>query len=253
MMKKKVLFSILMTMVLLTGCSQTNKLEKTGWILKSLNGQPALTDSTITLNFSEGKASGTDGCNSINGSYKSGGNKLTFGKDFMSTMMACSEPVMNQAADYITALNQTKSFNLINDVLTMLDKAGHELAVFKKQNTSDLAGTSWMVTGYNNGKAAVTTLITGSEITLSFALDSKLNGKAGCNNYSAMYEINQGTIKIGPLASTKTMCLEPAGIMEQEAAYLNALSTGSTYRMDGDKLELRNTDGLIALSLKKAQ
>jgi len=252
-MNRMILLTILMSTVLLSSCSQPNQLDQTGWILKSLNGQPMLTVSSITLNFSSGKASGTDGCNSISGSYKSGGNKLTFGDDFMSTMMACSEPVMRQAAAYITALNQTKSFSLVNGVLTILDNAGNELAAFKKLNTSDLAGTSWMVTGYNIGEDAVTTLIPGSEISLSFSMDGKISGKAGCNNYSATYEINQGAIKLGPVASSKTMCLEPTGIMQQEAAFLNGLSTVSSFRMDGNSLDLLAADGSIVLLLQIIQ
>lgn len=38
-------------------------------------------------------------------------------------------------------------------------------------------------------------------------------------------------------------CLEPAGILEQELAYLNALNTVASYRMDAGRLELYDEAG----------
>ena len=41
-------------------------------------------------------------------------------------------------------------------------------------------------------------------------------------------------------------CGEPAGVMEQEQAYLAALTQVVTYNVDGDRLELRSADGAVA-------
>jgi len=40
--------------------------------------------------------------------------------------------------------------------------------------------------------------------------------------------------------------------MEQEAQYLKALSTAATYRLDGNRLELRTTAGALAVTLSSA-
>jgi hypothetical protein len=40
--------------------------------------------------------------------------------------------------------------------------------------------------------------------------------------------------------------------MDQETKYLAALSTASTYRIDGARLEMRTADGAIAASFARA-
>jgi len=49
-------------------------------------------------------------------------------------------------------------------------------------------------------------------------------------------------------ATTRRMCAE-AGVMEQEQAFLKALESAATARMEGNELELRTADGALALSL----
>jgi heat shock protein HslJ len=44
------------------------------------------------------------------------------------------------------------------------------------------------------------------------------------------------------------MCAEPEGIMEQEAAYLAALESAASYAVEGDQLELMDTEGRRAVS-----
>jgi heat shock protein HslJ len=109
-----------------------------------------------------------------------------------------------------------------------------------------LEGTEWVVTGYNNGKGGVVSVVSGTELTASFA-DGGVAGSAGCNDYRAGYEIEGESLRIGPAGSTKKMCSGPEGIMEQEAQFLAALSSATVYRIEGDNLELRREDGSLAV------
>jgi heat shock protein HslJ len=108
------------------------------------------------------------------------------------------------------------------------------------------------VTGYNNGKQAVVGILAGSELTLAFAADGKLAGAAGCNNYTASFTTSGERIEIGQAAATRKVCSQPEGIMEQEDRFLNALASAATWRLDGDRLELRTAAGALALSLSAA-
>jgi heat shock protein HslJ len=118
--------------------------------------------------------------------------------------------------------------------------------MFIAQNT-DLAGTSWQVLSYNNGRQAVVSVINGTTLTANFGQDGQLSGNASCNNYTAEYTTDgKGSITIGTIGVTMMMCVEPEGVMEQEQQYLAALTTAATYRIDGDKLELRTADGALA-------
>jgi heat shock protein HslJ len=228
--------------------SGTNTLDGTSWMLVTLNGQAALKDTPVTLNFAAGKAAGSDGCNSYTGSYTADGTNIKFDQ-MASTMMACADPIMNQATAYMQALAKAATYKANAKQLTLFDAGGKELAVFNAQS-NDLAGTSWIVTGYNNGKQAVVSVAIGTELTANFGTDGKLSGSAGCNNYTASYQTDGKKIAIGPAASTQKACEQ--AVMDQEQQYLAALSTAATYRIDGTKLELRTADGALAASFTRA-
>ena len=85
----------------------------------------------------------------------------------------------------------------------------------------------------------------------NFAADGTLSGTSGCNSYSGGYKVDGDMISIGPLANTDMGCVEPEGVMEQEAQFLAALQTAATYQIEGDVLEMRTTDGALAVSFKK--
>ena len=229
--------------------SGTSTLDGTSWMLATLNGQPALKDTTVTLNFAAGKVAGSDGCNNYNGTYTADGTQIKFNQPMASTMMACPDPIMQQADAYQKALGQAATYKANAKQLTLYDAGGKELAVFNAQSTN-LAGTSWTVIGYNNGKQAVVSVIIGTEITANFSADGKLSGNASCNTYNASYETNGQNIKIGPAATTMMACDQ--AVMDQEAQYLTALTTAATYRIDGMRMEMRTAEGALVASFEKA-
>jgi len=114
-----------------------------------------------------------------------------------------------------------------------------------------LAGTNWIVTGYNNGKQAVVSTIAGTELTAAFGADGSLTGSAGCNNYTASYQVDGRSITIGPAATTRKACTAPEGIMEQEQQYLTALSSAATFSLRGNQLELRTAADALAVTYIK--
>ena len=229
-----------------------NMLAGTGWTLVTLNGQPALTETIVTLNFGTVlRASGSDGCNSYNTAYVADETTIKFQAPIAGTMMACPEPIMEQAAAFAEALEQAANFQIQGGQLTLSDEDGKELATFDEQST-DLAGTSWEVISYNNGKQAVVSVLLGTSLTANFDKEGSISGSAGCNDYNASYE-SDGTskIKIGPAITTRKACPEPAGVMEQELQYLQALETAATYSIDGNKLEMRTAEDAIAATFQK--
>lgn len=106
--------------------------------------------------------------------------------------------------------------------------------------TPDSGGTTGGVTGASGltfrvvsfGPAgAEQAVIAESPITATFD-DTALaiNGTSGCNSYSASLNPQNGFFTIGPVASTLMACESPAGIMEQETAFLAALQGVNGYR-----------------------
>lgn len=230
--------------------SNTNTLDETQWTLTTLNGQTALKETTVTLNFAAGKVAGSDGCNGYVDSYTADGTNIKFNQPFASTMMACPEPIAMQATAYLQALGQAATYTADALQLSLYDASGKELATFVSQS-GDLAGTSWIVTGYNDGRQAVVSVMAGTELTANFGADDRLSGSAGCNNYAAPYRIVGDKITIAPTFSTTRKACEQA-VMDQETQYLMALSTAASYRIDGAKLELRNAEGALSATFGKA-
>ncbi|MFQ3663550.1 MAG: META domain-containing protein [Chloroflexaceae bacterium] len=222
-------------------------LSGTSWLLKSLNGAPPAPGTQVTLNFDVDAFYGTDGCNRYRGPYQVNGERMSFNDTIASTMMACPEPIMQQATAYVEALKQTASFTIADQQLTLLDSSGAVLAIFAEQNRA-LTGTTWTVTSYNNGKQAVVSVLDGTTLTAFFGDDGQLSGSAGCNNYMTSYEVSDQSLRIGQIASTRKLCTEPAGAMEQEARFLEALATVTTYTIEGERLELRTSDGALAVT-----
>jgi heat shock protein HslJ len=148
------------------------------------------------------------------------------------------------------ALREASRYQVDGQQLTLLDASGKALLTFAAQS-QELAGTSWIVTSYNNGEQAVVGVLAGSQLTVEFDADGGLSGSAGCNRYTATYAAQEQSLSIGPAASTRMMCAEPAGVMEQEAQFLKTLETVATYRIGGNRLELRTADGALALSLSR--
>jgi heat shock protein HslJ len=114
--------------------------------------------------------------------------------------------------------------------------------------TNELAGTSWELVSLN-GKE----LIEGTTITLEFS-ETYLGGEMSCNGYGGSSDggkyikKNNGTFQLGdPFAVTVQLCTEPEGIMEQEAAYIEALMDATHFRLVENRLEIMNVDEGVAL------
>jgi heat shock protein HslJ len=221
-------------------------LAGTSWVLSALNGELPVTGTTITLQLgADGTVSGTDGCNQFNTSYTQEGSSLTFTQPGASTMMACPEPVMTQATDFMTALGAVDSFMLGEDSLS-LTSAGETTLAFVAQST-DLADTAWDVVSYNNGREAVVGLIAGTEISANFGVGGDLTGNAGCNEYFTSFTAGDGNVQIGAPATTFRFCAEPPGVMEQESEYLAALASVATYGVQGNLLQMRTAEDQLAV------
>lgn len=219
-------------------------LGDSAWTLAELAHESILEDVTATLAFEAGSVIGTDGCNRFRGSYEFSEGDLKIGQ-LTSTMMACPEPVMLQARAFLEALEHTRSATLDDRILVLRDGDGNELARLDPQPQT-LANTRWTVTGVNNGKQAVVSVEKGTSLSLEFDDAGGVGGSAGCNNFRASYSLDGRNISIGGAAATRRMCGE--AVMNQEAAYLQAIENSSTLRVEGERLELRNEDGALQVT-----
>ena len=125
------------------------------------------------------------------------------------------------------------------------------LAVLVVGSAAALAGSSWQATAINNGRQAVASVVADSSVTLEFGDDGKASGSAGCNRYTTAYRHDGAALRFETPAATKRECKRP-DLMAQEDSFLKALQTVATARFDDDRLELRTSDGALAVQLRRA-
>lgn len=221
------------------------------WVLQRLGNDAVPAAPMLTLDFSaDSRINGSDGCNRYSGSVAVVGNTIEIGRDLAGTLMACPGEIDARARAYRDALRQAARFGVDAGRLSLLEPGGRPLAVFAPADQT-LVGVPWDVLAYNNGKQAVTSLIRDTQINAIFGADGRVTGHAGCNRFFAPYTLAGERLTIGSAGATRMACAEPVGLMQQETLFLAALASVATWRIDGDRLELRTAQGALAVSLRR--
>jgi len=232
------------------GPSAAGPLTGKTWVLTSLAGKAPLAGTELFAEFTSARrVSGSAGCNRFAGTYRVSGSTIRISPS-ATTMMACARPIQRQETAFLNALSSARSFAVTRGALILRAPGGRVLARFRAQSQA-LAGTAWDVLAYNNGKHAVVSVLTGTKLTAVFGRDGRLTGHGGCNDYNASFEAVPPKLSIGPVAATRMLCDQPAGVMDQEAGYLAALETAATYRVQGSHLELRTAEGALAAQFQR--
>lgn len=238
--------------------SPTASLEGSTWSLASYvtpsgEEKAIIPETRITAEFNEGQVSGTAGCNNYFGSFTLDGDAITFGPTG-STMMFCTpDELMLQETAYLAILGTVKSYEINDGQLILKNGNGNAVLIFNQEEPVSLNGTTWEVVSYNNGNQAVVSILDDTRLTAVFGEDGILSGSAGCNTYSAGFEVEGESIVIGPAASTEIFCGEPQGIMDQESLYLTAIQNAANYHINGNQLELRDAEGALQASYQVAE
>jgi heat shock protein HslJ len=80
---------------------------------------PAVEDSDAGLTFNgDGTVSGSTGCNGAGSEYTVDGDQIEFAP-FVSTLMACEDPIMEQESTFHEVLNGTAAYVIDGDTLTL--------------------------------------------------------------------------------------------------------------------------------------
>ena len=168
----------------------------------------------VDAKFAGGKVSGFAGCNVYTASATISGATLKVGQA-ATTMKACEPAVSEVETAYLANLALSATFTAASDGLTIFDVDGKPILVYTAASANPLEG-EWNVTGYNNGKQAVTSPIAGSTLTATFTPDGQVAGNGGCNTYSGPYKLDGTSLTVGPLVTTRMACEQ--AIMDQETA-----------------------------------
>lgn len=216
----------------------------TQWLLVGYGDENTLTPvepgTTITAIFSEdGNITGSGGCNYYAGSYEVNDDQMSIGP--VATTGAICPVGSEQEQNYLTALGSAETFRLFGQGLSITYDDGRGILIYTSANLP-LTGTLWTLNAVEGEP-----ITEGISITALFepGEDGKpgsVAGSAGCNNYSAAYQVDQENLKIETPAATRKAC--ETG-MEEESAYLAAIEGDHTYEIIGDNLDLETETGTL--------
>ncbi|MDO8964920.1 MAG: META domain-containing protein [Coriobacteriia bacterium] len=199
----------------------------------------------ITASFDGKRIMGFSGVNQYGGDYTATSAGVLKLGELSSTMMAGPEPLMQVESAYLALLKDCDGYRIDAGTLT-LTTGGNDTLIFERAKTAELPGTGWTVTGYNNGKQAVTSVSIGSTLTVTFGTDGKVSGHAGVNSFSGTYEATDATVKVGALATTRMA--GPPELMAEEAAFLKALEASTEWSISRGRLEMRDASGATQIT-----
>lgn len=199
-----------------------------------------------------GTLSGSAGCNLYSAAYRINGSTIAVEPvDGTEAHPAAEQSLVQQENRYRELLAAAASYKVEGDRLVLSGPSGKDLLVFERSNQPEnvpLLATEWRLTHYTTGGGStVASPVPGTNITLVFDGDGTLSGSAGCNAYSAPYRVNETGITVERVIATKASASEPAGIMEQEGAYLALLRSSAGYRIVGDTLVVIDGTGRAIL------
>lgn len=156
--------------------------------------------------------------------------------------IGCSPTVEPSATDGEASDRETNVLNPAADVET--EAAGAEIdaeteieSAAADEMTEDminLAGTSWKLVSHNR-----VALLDETEISLNFT-DGQVNGNAGCNNFFGNYTQDGDVVMFSGVGATRKACDQ--NIMDQEAAFLEAISAADGVTISDGALNLRSGD-----------
>ncbi|PKM35755.1 MAG: hypothetical protein CVV06_14610 [Gammaproteobacteria bacterium HGW-Gammaproteobacteria-10] len=260
MMKRWIIFVLCSVLI---GCAtdasreenddkQQFKWDNIAWQLEHFiepNGETtSVKDGTIIdALFTRGQLSGSGGCNRYFGKFEISEESKLVVSQVGSTMMACSEIINKQERRYFDLLAKVGGYRYDEEarLLTLSDQEGNSLLVFNTKIQPALEQTQWQATGINNGKGGVVS-DKNTALANAYFADGKVQGKAGCNRYSANYTNQDGELRIDSAQTTRMFCTED-GVMELEANFLNVMARVIRYEIDGDRLKLLDKDGALLI------
>jgi len=114
---------------------------------------------------------------------------------------------------------------------------------------SPLENTSWLLTAYKAPNGTETVNVSkNTPVTASF-VQGKVSGTSACNNYQANYQVQNDSIRIGQIASTRKSCEDNVNKLEKD--YQVNLQSAAYYQVQPTALVLYNSQRVPLLQFTR--
>lgn len=190
----------------------------------------------IILFNTDGTANIKADCNSVHATYTTDGSSISITPG-PSTMAAC--PPDSQDAQFMNQLSNAAIYfidggnlyiDLFADAGTMRFVPQGSPPPNPDAPAGEADGSTFYLVSFG-AQGQEQPVLPGTQITADFA-DSTLTGNAGCNNYSGTLVSTNDYFVVEGIITTRMFCAEPAGVMDQEQAYLAGLGDITGYQWD---------------------
>ncbi len=242
---------IAMIATLLAGCAAPPEaLDGTEWLSLAVTeagaDRPLVDDTQIRLSFTDGQVGASAGCNTMGGAYTVEDGRLIVDGGGM-TEMGCDEERHAQDDWLFGFLRSQPSLVQEGDKLTLT--SGETVIALQDGEVAEpdlpLTGTTWTVDSIITGDA-VSSVPNGATATLLFTDDGRLEVNNGCNSGGGIYDVTDGTLRVGELMTTLRACDAPAA--QLESAVMSVLNAEEIeYAIDAGALTLMAGDQGLGL------
>ncbi|HSQ27034.1 MAG TPA: META domain-containing protein [Anaerolineales bacterium] len=236
-------------------------LEGTYWRLVSMGTLESPTIPGDEANFTalfvpqeggpSGLVLGSTGCNDYNAPYVANLKELKVNLPFKTNNSECPQDFWEQEQQFFLGMNSASTYRILGDSLQIPYDEGRQSLNFVatvpvvepgEGALTSLNGTRWWLV-----TIGPKTVLPGTQTTAEFAINpdgetGQISGSSGCNTYNT--EIT-GVLRVGPVATTKLFCAEPAGLMDQEFQYLDALASANSFAKVNNQLLISTQKGLL--------
>ncbi len=247
----RIVLLIIAVSVLIAACSGSDGETQMGtleglWAIETVADAESrlvrpVEDTSPYLQFADSTIAGNTGCNSFSGSAQIGADGTFAVGDLATTLIGCDPARTSQEANIHRALAEADGW-MADSTTAVLTTSGVAVMEMSRSDTS-LADSQWFVTSLNNGHGGVQSVAQGSDPTLNFGDDGHVSGTTGCNDFTAAFGTDAGSLTIGPVGMTKKLCGTPSGIMDQEHRMVAALNRADAYSIAGDRLTIHDVNG----------
>lgn len=221
------------------------------WVIVGVGQNTIVRDANmpyIYFDESDSRFYASNGCNTLNGTYKLSGSNVTFANG-LSTLQEC--PDVAYTSDISKALGDgvTLAANYEHkgqeSYIYLRNRSGANVLTLRRHNMETLTG-QWIVSEIEGEK------INDPELNIFIDIpELKVHGNTGCNYFNGSVLIDPvypNSISFSQMGVTMRMCEKS----DLERKYLVALEQAQSYRLsDANTLLLLNDHGKTVLTLKR--
>ena len=248
------------------------ELAGTAWELVPDDGAGGDTRAATLVSLDESHAVGITACRGYVAAYRVSGERLdvhSLGMTEYGWTESCTDHARMREGQFTDDLSRAVEYSVSDEDGTRrlrIRTSRGRTATFEPLDAGveGLFGPVWRLTatldtgqrGPDRSPALRTDrLIPETEVTARFHAGGGMSGFSGCNSYGVRLEPEEpfarrdGTFANGTMAieSTVQLCLEPAGVMEQEDRFQGLISSFEHYRIYGELLVIHTNEGVVLL------